>query len=131
MNQEKTIATDVIRDYNRKQQHPTEIRGFKFYYVATYFRREADMKLTETLRLAERVNYLGVQSYLKNTGWVKQRSNREDVAIFTIKHHEEELEIVLPLTREFADYNNAIVDAITTIASYENKEISQVLSDLI
>ena len=29
---DSTIATDVIRDYNRKQQQPTEIRGFKFYY---------------------------------------------------------------------------------------------------
>jgi hypothetical protein len=89
------------------------------------------MKQEEILQLADRVNYLAVISYLKNTGWQRVKSPREDMAIFILPFKNELLEVLLPLDRNFADYGRSILRALEVISFIENKEVYQTLSDIL
>src|SRR5579871_422149 len=82
-------------------------------------------------KLASEINSLGVQSYLKNTGWSKVQSKVEHLSIFIKDKGTTFREILLPLTRKFNDYNSLILNAIDSIAFIEDKEPIQILSDLL
>jgi hypothetical protein len=89
------------------------------------------MVKSEIYKLAGDVNALSVQSYLKNTGWIKIKSRKEHIAIFIKKESNDFNEILLPLSRDFSDYNDLILNAIRLISKVENKEEIQILSDLL
>lgn len=89
------------------------------------------MVKNEIYKLAGELNALSVQSYLKNTGWTRVKSKRDHVAIFVKNEANNFNEILLPLSREFSDYNNLMLSAVKSISNTEGKEEIQVLSDLL
>lgn len=89
------------------------------------------MKLSELLNLTNKLNFLAVQSYLKNTGWERIKSKRQHVAIFLKNINEDSLEIQLPLSRTFSDYSSVLYSALKTISFSEDRETEQILSDLL
>ena len=77
-----------------------------------------------TLRFTE------LQAYLRNTGWERQDIGRENIALFHKHSGAEIFEVVLPLSRDFGDYNERIIDVLETIAFVEDRQVDQVLTDL-
>jgi hypothetical protein len=82
-------------------------------------------------KLAESLNALSIQSYLKNTGWEKVKSKRDHVSIFIKEEAKRFNEILLPLNRSFSDYSSLMLDAIKSISIVEGKDENQVFSDLL
>lgn len=89
------------------------------------------MNTSELYNLSNKLNFLTVQSYLKNTGWGKIKSKREHVAIFRKSLSDEVLEIQLPLSRCFYDYPQALFSALEILSFSEKRETEQILSDLL
>lgn len=77
------------------------------------------------------INSIAVQSYLKSRGWTKVKSKREHISIYTYEKGGTIQEIILPLSRDFTDYEARISDALKSISIVEEREYSQVLSDLL
>jgi len=85
----------------------------------------------KSLELAiERISFATIQRYLANRNWMKKFSKREHLAIF-FTEHPRPTEILLPLTREFGDYKDLIYAALVNISKVENREITQVINDLL
>jgi hypothetical protein len=82
------------------------------------------------LDLASKVNFTSLQQYLLSRGWVKVATKREDIAIVVSPNNMSQLDILLPLSRSFADYKEAIVDAIRKISAYEERDELQIINDL-
>jgi len=89
------------------------------------------MTQIEKLNLCIKVNFLAVQSYLKNTGWQKEISKREHIAVFSKEHNGDFFEVLLPLNRDFGDYAKSLLNIVQSIAKIEQKEVEQTLSDLL
>jgi len=83
------------------------------------------------LELSNKVNFLALQSYLRITGWQRQASNDESISIYRLKVRDDNYEIIVPLTRDFVDYDRGIFDVVQTLAHIENKEVEQTLADII
>ena len=67
-----------------------------------------------------------------NKRWTKINTRREYVAVFYLENSTDiRDEILLPLSKEFADYTKSIYDAILTISKVEEREIDQVVNDLL
>jgi len=75
------------------------------------------------LELSNKVNFLALQSYLRITGWQRQASNDESISIYRLKVRDDNYEIIVPLTRDFVDYDRGIFDVVQTLAHIENKEV--------
>jgi hypothetical protein len=84
----------------------------------------------ELYKLAQELNAISVQSYLKNTGWNRIKSKIDHIAIFTKELNGHFKEILLPLTRNFSDYTPLMLNATKAIAIIENRDYIQVLADL-
>src|ERR1700758_3516623 len=89
------------------------------------------MRIEEIRKLANKLNPLAVQQYLKNTGWKKEDSKRAEIAIYTKEQGSEFFEILLPQSRDFSDYIEQMIKSVKLIADYETREFEQVLSSLI
>lgn len=89
------------------------------------------MNISELINLSAKLNFLAVQSYLKNTGWERIKSRREHVALFIKSLSNDVLEIQLPLSRDFYDYPQALFSALEILSYSENRETGQILSDLL
>jgi len=89
------------------------------------------MNRSGQLELSNKVNFLALQSYLRITGWQRQTSNDDSVSIYRLTFKHETFEIVIPLNRDFPDYDRGILDAVRTLSFIENKEVEQTLSDII
>ena len=81
------------------------------------------------LENVDKINFTSLNKYLNNKLWTKVLSNRTDIAIFYSEYFKEE--IICPLDRGFADYNELIVSAIKKISRVESRPIEQVLNDLL
>lgn len=71
-----------------------------------------------------------LQKYLLNNGFRRIPSKRSDLAIF-FKDLHIPVEIVIPLNREFIDYQNAIKNILTKISIIEDRNIELLVNDLI
>jgi len=89
------------------------------------------MRNSELVNLSAKLNFLAVQSYLKNTGWERTKSKREHVALFTKAIENDFLEIQLPLSRNFYDYPQALFSALQILSDSESRDTEQILSDLL
>lgn len=76
------------------------------------------------------LNALTVKSYLLARGWERAPSKRPTVGIF--RRPESEIdEVLLPLSTDFADLDEAMVRAVEEIARFERRPSPQVLHDLL
>lgn len=81
--------------------------------------------------LLNKINIFVLQEYLTGKGWQKTLSKKEDRVFFRQSVHDKVLEILLPLNRDFSDYQYAIRKALHNIAISENRDETQVLNDLL
>lgn len=73
---------------------------------------------------------LTVKSYLLARGWERAPSKRTSVGIFRRPESVVD-EVVLPLSSDFADLNQAMAGAVEEIARFEQRPAHQVLRDLL
>lgn len=87
-----------------------------------------DKKLTSTV--ISRLSFATLQRYLQNRSWTRKNSKREDLTIFYTELPNP-TEILLPISRNFSDYDELILKAILKIAFVENREAERVINDLL
>lgn len=87
--------------------------------------------ISQIQELAAKVNYLAFQQYLLHKGWKKVATKRDDAAAIVTPDDNPSYDILLPLSRTFADYSLSINQAIKRVAAYENRDEIQLLNDLI
>lgn len=80
---------------------------------------------------AKQVNFLILQQYLTGRSWTKYPSKKGDKVFFRKEDNNNVSEIIIPLTRDFSDYENAILNAINLIAKYEQRDPIQLINDLL
>jgi hypothetical protein len=78
----------------------------------------------------QKISFATIQRYLQNRNWQKIQSKREHLVIY-YKDSPNPTEILLPLDRNFIDYNDLIFSAIQRISKTENRDIEQVINDLL
>lgn len=83
------------------------------------------------LDLAVKVNYLAFQQYLLHKGWKKISTKREDVVVMVSPDDNQNFDLLIPLSRGFADYSQSITQAIKKVAVFENRDEIQLMNDLI
>ena len=86
--------------------------------------------IKSTSILFNRLSFATLQRYLQNRGWEKRHSKREKIAIY-FKEYPQATEIILPLDRDFIDYNELILKAIHKISLIENRPTEQIINDLL
>jgi len=82
------------------------------------------------LNMIQEVKFTELQAYLRNTGWQRIAVGKPGVALFQRELGNNFYETLLPLSKDFADYDARILDVINEIALSENREPGQVLADL-
>ena len=89
------------------------------------------MKYTSYIyELASKINSLTLQAYLLQKGWKRVSTRRNDVAVITSPNDDPAFDILIPLNRSFADYNDAIFQAIKKVSKYEDRDEIQIGNDL-
>jgi hypothetical protein len=83
------------------------------------------------LDLASKVNFTSLQQYFLSRGWNKVNTKRDDVVVIVSPDNNPKFDVLLPLSRNFADYNQAIVDAIRKLSDFEKRDELQIVNDLI
>ncbi len=84
----------------------------------------------EILKAVPELKFTELQAYLRNTGWSRIEVPKQSIALFQKQLGNSFYETLLPLSKDFSDYNYRIVDVLENIALTENREIHQVLTDL-
>ena len=89
-------------------------------------------KNNKILTLIEKIHFTDIQKYLLKTNWKKIDTKREHIVLFYLENstNERVAEILLPLSKDFADYTKAIYEAILTISKVENREVEEIINDL-
>ena len=67
--------------------------------------------------LATKVNYLALQQYLLHKGWKKILTKREDAAIMVSPDDNPNFDLLIPLSRTFADYGQSITLPLTAFTT--------------
>ncbi|HLZ17722.1 MAG TPA: hypothetical protein VKQ08_11805 [Cyclobacteriaceae bacterium] len=88
------------------------------------------MSIASVLDAIPAIKYTELQAYLRNTGWRRRETSRSDIGVFLKETDTNVYEVLLPLTRDFADYRERLLDVLEQIATVEEREIDQVLTDL-
>jgi len=82
------------------------------------------------IQLADRVNAIDLQNYVRAMGWRRLENIPGDIAIY--QRPESELdEILVPQERSFVDYSRRMAEAITFLAEFEHRSVTAVLNDLL
>lgn len=88
------------------------------------------MIASSLLNIIPELKFTELQAYLRNTGWQRIAMDKPSIALFQKEMGNRFFEAVLPLSKDFADYNARIYDVINEIAASEKRDPSQVLTDL-
>ena len=81
--------------------------------------------------IASRVNFTSLQQYFLSRGWKKIETKKGDVAVIVSPDDNPIYDVLLPLSRDFADYDDAIVSAIKKLSDFEKRDEFQIIGDLI
>ncbi len=88
------------------------------------------MTISDVFKAIPQLKFTELQAYLRNTGWKRAEANRSDIGIFHKETNSQFFETLLPLNKDFADYNQRILEVLEAIAQVENRNVHQVLTDL-
>ena len=78
--------------------------------------------------LTEKINPHAVVKYLKDTGWISYKIQKEYIKIFQkITDKEEFYQVIIPIDKTLADYKKAMFDAIEQIALLEGQSTEQLM----
>jgi len=88
------------------------------------------MTVNDILKAVPELKFTELQAYLRNTGWARIEAPKQSIALFQKQIGNNFFETLLPLSKDYSDYNYRIVDVLENIAQAENREVHQVLTDL-
>jgi len=88
------------------------------------------MNTQEIFKAVPELKFTEIQAYLRNTGWSRIETVKNSIALFQKEMSNNFYEAMLPLDKDFADYNYRIYDILESIADAENRNIDQILTDL-
>jgi hypothetical protein len=88
------------------------------------------MIASSLLNVIRELKFTEIQAYLRNTGWNRISTGRENIALFQKEMRGEFFEAILPLSKDFADYSARVYDVINEIAVSERRDPFLVLTDL-
>lgn len=88
------------------------------------------MKVNDILKAVSELKFTELQAYLRNTGWARIEAPKQSIALFQKQIGNSFYETLLPLSKDYSDYNYRIADVLESIAQAENREVHQVLTDL-
>lgn len=80
--------------------------------------------------LIEKLNVEDLQVYVEAAGWKKNERFTDGIAVYRLLNDKVH-EIIIPLDRDYADYNQRIADVIVEIADVENRTPEDVLDELL
>ena len=81
--------------------------------------------------LSSRVNFTSLQQYLTTRGWKKSITKHDDIVVLSSPDDNPKFDLILPLSRNFTDYDQSIFESVKKISEYEKREEIQLLNDLI
>ena len=88
--------------------------------------------MNEQKSLINQINFLAMQQYLTGHNWDKIISKKSDKAFFRKPLEQNNMiEVLVPLSRDFIDYEYAMQKAINLIADFEKREPIQIINDLL
>lgn len=88
------------------------------------------MTTTDIYKAAEVIKFTELQAYMRNTGWNRIETGKQNIALFQKQTSNQFLEALLPMSKDFADYIYRITDVLEAIATAEKREVQQVITDL-
>jgi hypothetical protein len=88
------------------------------------------MTVNDILKAVPELKFTELQAYLRNTGWARIEAPKQSIALFQKQIGSNFFETLLPLSKDYSDYSYRIIDVLEAIASAENREVDQVLTDL-
>jgi hypothetical protein len=88
------------------------------------------MIINDMYKAISTIKFTALQAYLRNTGWERIAVPKPSIALFHKTIGQELYEIILPLSKHFADYIERIADVLEVISVAEQREIHQILTDL-
>jgi hypothetical protein len=88
------------------------------------------MSISTIVDAIRAIKHTVLQAYLQNTGWTRRETGRNDIGMFLKGTDMNIYEVLLPMTTDFADYRERIMDVLEQIAAVEAREIYQVVVDL-
>ena len=79
-------------------------------------------------KLTEKINPLSFVKYLKDTGWMQFPTKKTYVKIFQISKSDSDFfQVTIPMNRDLLDYQDAMYQAIETVAFVEGQSTEQLL----
>ena len=88
------------------------------------------MKTNDIMKAVPELKFTELQAYLRNTGWTRFETPKQSIALFQKEVGNNLFETILPLSKDYSDYNYRIIEVLENIAQAENREVHQVLTDL-
>lgn len=88
------------------------------------------MTVNDILKAVPELKFTEIQAYLRNTGWSRIEVPKHSIALFQKQIGNNFFETLLPLSKDYSDYNYRIVDVLENIAEAENRQVHQILTDL-
>ena len=82
----------------------------------------------------EQVNISNLKNYLKDRGWIEESYGREEVFKFKSPrplYESKYIEVLIPSQENLIDYNRIVEIAIDTISAFENRNLEDVLSQVL
>lgn len=82
--------------------------------------------------LIKKINPYIVVKYLIDTGWTQYKRKNESIKVFQKNTNRNEFyQVIIPIDKTLADYNQAMFEALEQIALLEGKTIEQLTSTLL
>lgn len=79
-------------------------------------------------KLTEKINPISFVKYLKDTGWMQFPTKKTYVKIFQISKSDSDFfQVTIPMNRDLLDYQDAMYQAIETVAFVEGQSMEQLL----
>ena len=84
------------------------------------------LNVTVSIDLDVNINTDALMETLEELGWVRIPRKRTDIAIYQHKIEGRITQITIPLDEELSDYDEAMQDALQTIADFEQVDLETV-----
>lgn len=85
--------------------------------------------MTEIVKRSNEVSPEQLETYLRNAHWI-QTGKLRSVATIWNRQDDPDAEVVLPLSRSVKDYVPRLRDALVAVASFEKRDVLDVISDI-
>lgn len=78
-------------------------------------------------KICTKINPLAIIKYISGTGWREVAVKKPYIRVFQTGKDEDMVQVTVPLSREFRDYEYVVFDAVNKIAVIENKTVEDVV----